>query len=77
LTEWSWNALALHDHLAALRLLGGGLISFAEDEFKHIASFILNDICVEVEIVDPEELLIQHLHELAMATHPLHALFSE
>ena len=65
----------MNHQLAALRLLGGVAISLAEDVFDRGAAFILDDVRVEVESVDLEEALPQHLHDLAVAAHLPHALF--
>ena len=47
----------------------------AEDVFNCGAALILDDVGVELEGVDLEEALPQHLHDLAVAAHFLQALF--
>jgi len=46
-----------------------------DDVFKGRATCVFEDEGVEVEGADFEELLAQHLHYLAVAAHPFHALF--
>jgi hypothetical protein len=74
LTELWWDALALNHHLGALRRLGRAAVLLAEDVFKCDAALVLDDESVEVEGVDLEVPLAQHLHNLAVAAHLLHAL---
>ncbi len=72
---WLRDALALNHHFVALRLHRRGATVLSDDVFKRCAALILDDVGVEVEGVDLEEALPQHLHDLAVAAHLLHALF--
>ena len=72
---WLRDDLTLYHHLTALRLLRRGAPLLAEDVLKGGATHVLDDVSVEVEGVDLEEPLPEHLHDLAVAAHLPHALF--